>query len=154
MKRVILQSRVVLTVLLVVFAGGCAANMAAPIAINELATSAERSRPPFDTARSSDAAQPDTAASGRASGLVAHIDPTTGEFLPDPPADRVAPPRAAEAAKASAPQLYEVPSPTPGGGVMIDLQDQFQTPLAATMDADGKVTVKHKPMSPAGAENK
>ncbi len=154
MKQVILQSRVVLTALLVVFAGGCAANMAAPIAVEEPATTPERAQPRFDAARTSDPAKPNTAASKRAPGIVVHIDPTTGEFLPEPPADGVTPLPAADAAKASAPQLFEVPSPTPGGGVMIDLQDQFQTPLVATIDADGKVTLEHESTMPARAEDK
>jgi len=125
MKQVILQSRVVLTVLLVVFVGGCAANMAAPIAVNEVATSPEPSRPPFDGGRSSDTVQPDMAGTGAASGLVAHIDPTTGKFLPEPPAAGVTPPQRAEAAKAPPPQFDVVHSPTPGGGIMIDLQGHF-----------------------------
>jgi len=140
--------------LLVVFVGGCAANTAGRIAIEELATSPEQAQPRFDAAQNSDPAKPNAAASKEASGLVVHIDPTTGEFLAEPPAKDVTPPRAAAAAKASAPQFREVPSPTLGGGVMIDLQGHFHTPLVATIDADGKVTLKHESALPAGAENK
>ncbi|MDZ4345628.1 MAG: hypothetical protein U1E51_24705 [Candidatus Binatia bacterium] len=141
MEQVILQSRVVLTALLVVFAGGCAANIPG------------QPQPQFDAARSSDAAKPEMAGTGVASGLVVHIDPKTGEFLPEPPADGVTPQRA-NAVKAPAPQFDLVPSPTPGGGVMIDLQGHFQTPLVATIDADGKVTMKHELRAPIGTENK
>ena len=154
MKQVILQSRVVLTALLVVFAAGCAANVAAPVGVINPATSLGQPQPQFDAARSSDAAKPEMAGTGIASGLVVHIDPNTGEFLPEPLANGVTPQPAANAAKASAPQLYEVPSPTPGVGVMIDLQGHFQTPLVATIDADGKVTMKHELRAPIGTENK
>jgi len=154
MKQLNLRGNAGLAVFLVVFAGGCAVKIPAPIAVEELATSVERAQPRIDAARTPDPAKPGAAASKEAPGMVVHIDPTTGEFLPEPPADGTTPPRAAEAAKASIPQFYEVPSPTPGGGVMIDLQGQFQTPLVATMDADGKVTVKHEPKLPAGAEGK
>lgn len=154
MKHLNFWCNVGLTALLVVFVGGCAANMAAPIAVEELATSPERAQPRFDAARTAEAAKPSASASKGAPGIVVHIDPTTGEFLPEPPADGVTPPQAADAAKAPAPQFHEVPSPIPGGGVMIDLQGQFQTPLVATIDADGKVTVKHESTLPAGAENK
>ena len=37
---------------------------------------------------------------------------------------------------------------------MIDLKGHFRTPLAATIDADGKVTLKHESGEPAGAEKK
>jgi hypothetical protein len=152
MKQVILQTRVILTLLLVVFIGGCAANSAAPPGIEPI----EVSKPPqknFSAARSSDAAKPEIGGTEGTSGLVAHIDPTTGEFLPEAPANSITPQRA-EAAKAPAPHFNVVPSPTLGGGVMVDLQGHFQAPLVATMDADGKVTMKHEPTAPAGTENK
>jgi hypothetical protein len=154
MKHLDFWHNVGLTASLVVFVGGCAANMAAPIAVEEPATSPERAQPLFDAARTAEAAKPSASASKGDPGIVVHIDPTTGEFLPEPPADGVTPPRAADAAKAPVPQFQEVSSPIPGGGVMIDLQGQFQTPLVATIDADGKVTVKHESTLPAGAENK
>ena len=37
---------------------------------------------------------------------------------------------------------------------MIDLKGHFRTPLVATIDADGKVTLKHESGAPAGAEKK
>ena len=37
----------------------------------------------------------------------------------------------------------EVPSSVPGGGVKVDLQGRFQSPLVGTIDADGKVKMQH-----------
>ena len=37
---------------------------------------------------------------------------------------------------------------------MIDLKGQFQTPLVATINADGKVTLKHEPTLPAEMDGK
>lgn len=143
MKQLVFQRHVALTALLVVFVGGCAANMAAPLGVIDLTTNPEQPQPRFDAARSSDAATPNIASTGVASGLVVHIDPITVEFLSEPPTNGVTPQKAEAATKVPAPQFDVVPSPTPGGGVMIDLQGHFQTPLVATIDADGKVTVKH-----------
>ncbi len=87
-------------------------------------------------------------------GIVVHIDPTTGRFLPEPPAGNVTPPPATASLKASPPPLYETASPTPGGGVMIDLNGQFHTPLVATINADGKVTLNHASTIPGQAESR
>jgi hypothetical protein len=138
----------------IVFAGGCAANMQTPKAVEERATGLEDSQPQFDTAQTDKGAKTATNPRENAPGIVVHIDPTTGEFLPEPPAGGVALPQPADAARAPAPQLYEVPSPVPGGGMMIDLQGQFRTPLVATMGPDGKVTLKHQSTLPSEIEKK
>lgn len=140
--------------LAVFIAGGCTANMPAPRAFEEPAISSQNEQPQLDRSRIADPVEPAAVASEKAAGIVVHIDPTTGEFLPEPPATGVAQPPATEAAKAPFPELYEVASPTPGGGVMIDLKGRFRTPLVATIDAEGKVTLKHESNVPAGAENK
>ena len=143
-----------LLTLAVFIAGGCAANMPAPRAVGEPAISSQNEQPQLDTSRIANPVEPPAVAGEKAAGIVVHIDPTTGEFLPEPPATGVAEPPAAGAAKAPLPELYEVASPTPGGGVMIDLKGHFRTPLVATMDADGKVTLKHESKVPAGTEKK
>jgi hypothetical protein len=154
MKQLVFQRRAALTAVLVVFIGGCAANLAAPRGVKDPSTGPRQSQADLDVARTSNPAQSDTAATAGASGFVVHIDPTTGEFLPEPPPDGITP-LGAEAAKAPAPQFRAVPSPVLGGGVMVDLQGQFQTPLVATIDADGKLTVKHESrMTATGAEHK
>lgn len=89
-------------------------------------------------------------------GIIVHIDPKTGKVkspapgeLPDhilkPPPDAVKKP----------PQpLRETLSPVPGGGVVIELDDRFQTPLSATIDAGGKVRFEHKPTMCSPDDNK
>ena len=150
MKQVEFARCIVLSALLVVVLSGCAANMAMPIAVDSLAASPDGAPPRFDSAETSRPANPSAAARKEAAGMVVHIDPTTGEFLPEPAADGVTT-QAADAAKVSVRQLKAVPSPTLGGGIMIDLQGQFQTPLVATIDADGKLTMKHESAMPAAA---
>jgi len=77
-------------------------------------------------------------------------DPVTGE-LGDPPAEAPAqvslPPD--DALSTSSEGLVETPSPGPGGGVMVDLQGRFRSPLIATQDAEGKITIQHLPGGPS-----
>jgi hypothetical protein len=73
-------------------------------------------------------------------------DPVTGE-LGDPPAeapDQISLPPA-DALSTSSEGLVETPSPMPDGGVMVDLQGRFRSPLIATQDAEGKITIQHLP---------
>jgi hypothetical protein len=151
MKQLSFWRNLRLVALLIVFVGGCASNVALSTGVEELTSGPERARPGFDAARSSDPTEADAGARKGTSGVVVHIDPSTGEFRPEPPAKEVTP---APAAKASIPQFSEVSSPTLGGGVMIDLKGQFQTPLVATIDAEGKMTLKHETTMPAGMEGK
>ena len=63
-----------------------------------------------------------------------HVDPSTGAIVTAP----VGPPAAAQMAPAtshSAAGLVEVPSP--GGGVILDLQGRFLSPVTATVAPDG-----------------
>ncbi|MGH7926924.1 MAG: hypothetical protein ACREQV_03930, partial [Candidatus Binatia bacterium] len=57
-------------------------------------------------------------------------------------------------AKPPLPELRQTLSPVPGGGVMIDLDDRFHTPLTATIDAGGKVRFEHKPTAPGSGDKK
>ena len=85
-----------------------------------------------------------------ASGMRIYRDPVTGEFG-DPPVEAPAqvsvPPD--DALSTSSEGLVETPSPVPGGGVMIDLQGRFRSPLIATQDAEGKITIQHLPSGPS-----
>lgn len=146
MKQLSFRGSLGLVALLIVFVGGCAANLVAPKGLEKSSRGLEHEQPGFATARNSDSKTADPGANKGAPGIVVHIDPTTGEFRPEPPAKEVMP---APAAKVSIPLFSEVSSPTPGGGVMIDLKGQFQTPLVATINADGKVTLKHETTMPA-----
>ena len=72
-------------------------------------------------------------------------DPDTGQ-IGEPPAG--APPtevpgRLRDALSTSSEGLVETTSPTPGGGVMVDLKGRFLSPLIATRDADGKLSIQH-----------
>ena len=75
------------------------------------------------------------------------IDPKTGEII-TPPAGVLPDPDAQPAvAKKPLAELRETLSPVPGGGVMINLDERFHTPLSATIDIDGKVKFQHKQTS-------
>jgi hypothetical protein len=69
-----------------------------------------------------------------------YVDPATGELLPGRPTS-LPPEPAASALNTSAAGLVEVPSP--GGGMMIDLQGRFQSPLVATIQPDGTLRLRH-----------
>ena len=81
-----------------------------------------------------------------APGMMIYIDPQTGAIRPDP-APGTAPlqltPQLRDAFSTSHQGLVEVPSSVPGGGVKLDLQGRFQSPLVVTIDADGKVKMQH-----------
>jgi hypothetical protein len=81
-----------------------------------------------------------------AAGMRIYLDPETGEPR-DPPTeamDQVSLPPD-DALSTSSEGLVETPSPVPGGGVKLDLQGRFRSPLIATQDAEGKVTIQHLP---------
>lgn len=101
--------------------------------------------PSFGQTQTPPAEKPAAAPEGTG-GMRVYIDPQTGAISPDPaPAT---PPSAAtererNASSTSHQGLVEVPSSEPGGGVQVDLQGRFQSPLVGTMDADGKVRTRH-----------
>jgi hypothetical protein len=75
-----------------------------------------------------------------------YIDPRTGAIVREPtpgtqPLQLT--PRLRDSFRTSHEGLIETPSSTPGGGVKLDLQGRFQSPLAATADRDGKVRIQH-----------
>jgi hypothetical protein len=79
--------------------------------------------------------------------IIVHIDPQTGRIITPPttPLPGQVPQSPLDTAKQPLPQLQQTLSPVPGGGVMIQLDERFHTPLTATIDADGKVRFEHKP---------
>lgn len=79
-------------------------------------------------------------------GMKIFVDPKTGKISrPSPqPALPEASQRSLQVTKEPSPELFEVPSPRSGGGVMIDLKGQFRSPLTATRDAAGKLSIKHQ----------
>ncbi len=71
-----------------------------------------------------------------------YIDPETGEFGEPPP--EAAPPEAPPQAELQlqSEELVEVPGTTEAGGVTVELNGQFQSPLTVTRDADGKISLR------------
>jgi hypothetical protein len=92
----------------------------------------------------------------KASGIIVHIEPKSGEFTtPSPkaiPAQK--PQQSLERSGEAAAELQEILSPVPGGGVAVRLGERFSTPLSATIDADGKVRLEHSPFLPDPGDKK
>lgn len=101
-----------------------------------------------ETHRPVAAASPATSGSApqKDPGMKIFVDPKTGEMSKPAPQPVLpeATQRSFEAVKEPLPELLEMPSPRPGGGIMIDLKGQFRTPLKASRDADGKLSIKHE----------
>ena len=83
---------------------------------------------------------------GETQGMRIYLDPGTSEVTTQPHGSAAAQSQkeALQAIKPTVTELREAVSPVPGGGFMIDLKDQFMSPLAATVDGNGKVSVKHE----------
>jgi hypothetical protein len=92
-----------------------------------------------------------------ASGMIIHIDPQTRE-LRKAPAPGTVPlqlsPQERNAFSTSHQGLVEMPSPVPGGGVKLDLQGRFQSPLVGTIDPGGKFKMQHLSEPPESGDNK
>ena len=112
--------------------------------------------PPSSAAEDAPAAQPPGAAQASAAlpsataegfgGMTIHIDPKTGAILSQPAPGSEAlqfTPDQQRAFSTSQQGLREVAGTEPGGGIKVDLQGRFQSPLIATMGADGKVRMQH-----------
>jgi hypothetical protein len=96
--------------------------------------------------------QPAPDVPGGGSGMIIHIDPQTGVFRRQPAPGTVPlqiSPQTLNALSTSHQGLVEVPSSAPGGGIRVDLQGRFQSPLFATVDRDGKVRIGHLHEGPA-----
>ena len=87
----------------------------------------------------------------RPSGFIVHVDPLTGHILPEPPVPAHG--QGLERQQLQLPPIeplpaVETPSPAPGGGVKVKLNRQFNQTLFATIEADGKIKVEHRPPHP------
>jgi hypothetical protein len=102
-------------------------------------------------------AEKPAAVPGGASGMIIHIDPQTGE-LRKTPAPGTVPlqlsPHERNAFSGSHQGLVEAPSSVPGGGVKLDLQGRFQSPLVVTVDPDGKLKMQHLGEPAESGDNK
>ena len=80
-----------------------------------------------------------------AQGMVVHRDPATGKLGSRrpirPPPDTV-PFAVRQAAPSSPVALPETPGTTPAGGVKVDLEGGFDSPMRVTLGADGKAHVE------------
>ena len=100
---------------------------------------------PSPMERASGAAQAQS--SGTAPGMKVYVDPQTGAFLSEPPQGAAPPelsPAERNAFSTSHQGLSEEQNPIPGGGVRLNLQGRFQSPLTVTVGPDGKVTMQHR----------
>jgi len=81
-----------------------------------------------------------------ASGMVIYVDPQTGDLLKEPAPGSVPiqlTPQLQNALSTSHQGLVEVPGSTAGGGVKVDLQGRFRSPMISTVGGDGKVGTVH-----------
>ncbi len=89
--------------------------------------------------------------------MVIYIDPQTGALLKEPAPGTVPlqlTPQLQNALSTSHHGLIEEPSPVPGGGVKLDLQGRFRSPLFVTTDASGKLRIRHLPEIPGSGDRK
>ncbi|HEX2228055.1 MAG TPA: hypothetical protein VHM64_13025 [Candidatus Binatia bacterium] len=81
-------------------------------------------------------------------GFIVHIDPLTGQILPEPPApdqSQALERQQLQSAPIEPLPAIATPTPVPGGGVKVKLNRQFNQTLFATIGADGKIKVEHRP---------
>jgi hypothetical protein len=100
---------------------------------------------------------PAFSADGDASGLMIYVDPQTGAILKVPAPGTVPlqlSPELQNALSTSHDGLVEVPSPLPGGGIKLDLQGRFQSPLFVTIDANGNAKILHLHETPEPGDKK
>lgn len=92
------------------------------------------------------------AAGSGAASMTVYIDPQTGAILtqPQPGHTPLVLDAATQAAMSTSDKgLVEVPSPVPGGGVMVDLQGRFQSPFVVVLDEQGQPKTHHLNETPA-----
>ncbi len=130
-----IRSKLGLGVLMATLTNGCVAHT-----IGQITSEPQMSHP------QSTLGQP-TEPPEKTPAIIVHIDPQTGRIITPPttPLPGQVPQSPLDTVKQPLPQLQQTLSPVPGGGVMIQLDERFHTPLTATIDADGKVRFEHKP---------
>jgi hypothetical protein len=102
-----------------------------------------------------DTSQPPAAVPEGASGMIIYIDPQTGAVLNEPAPGTVPLQWTPELQNAlSTSQQGLVETPAAGGGVKVDLQGRFQSPLTATIDANGNLRMQHLHEMPESGHNK
>jgi hypothetical protein len=107
------------------------------------------------TGANAGASQPPAAVPEGAAGMIIYIDPQTGAILHEPAPGTVPlqlTPQLQNALSTSQQGLVETPAA--GGGVKVDLQGRFQSPLTATLDANGNLRLQHLHEMPESGHNK
>ena len=124
-------------------------------ALTEENPSAPSGPPASGTSVSQPAAQqPGAAPQG---GMIIYIDPQTGAVRQDPAPGTVPlqlSPQERNAFGTSHEGLVQAPSAQPGGGVKLDLQGRFQSPLIGTIDGDGQLKTQHLGDTPGSGDKK
>jgi len=81
-----------------------------------------------------------------AAGMKVYVDPSTGQITHTPPPNAATmslSPAEQNAFSRSDQGLVQIPNAGPAGGVKVDLQGRFQSPLIATVGPDGRLQIKH-----------
>jgi hypothetical protein len=87
--------------------------------------------------------------------MLIYIDPQTG-VVRNAPAPGTVPLQVTPALQNALSTSHHglVETPAAGGGVQVDLQGRFQSPLAATIDAQGDLRLQHLPALPESGHPK
>src|SRR5262247_4166969 len=107
------------------------------------------------TRASAGATPPPAAVPAGAGGMLIYIDPPTG-VVRNAPAPGTVPLQATPALQNALSTSHHglVETPAAGGGVKVDLQGRFKSPLAATIDANGDLRMQHLPALPESGHTK
>ncbi len=115
--------------------------------------SPEDTRVPSSTATAAEPVETTPGTPEGAAAMRVYSDPQTGKFeVPTggPSVEEIE--SLGRAFSTSSQGLVETPSPVQGGGVKIDLQGRFRSPLVATQGANGKYSIQHRPQMPSSGE--
>jgi hypothetical protein len=101
------------------------------------------------------ASQPPATVPEGASGMILYIDPPTGAIL-NAPAPGTVPLQLIPGLRNTLSTSHQglVETPAAGGGVKVDLQERFQSPLTATIDANGNLRIQHLHQMPESDHHK
>ena len=156
MTRSSFRRNVALGALFAAVSGGCAGPLLPPTSSGLQPTILGDTQGYQNRGLPAESAKHSASGAVSAPGMVVHIDPKTGKITTPAVESQKAEilQQSSQAIQKPRPQLYETLSTEPGGGIVIELDDRFLTPLTATVDADGKMRLKHLPAGsrPGGQE--
>lgn len=140
--------KIALAILLTTLAGACALTPVPHRGTASLSTYPATSEPQTPEPEAKEISQAAGHNRPQAPGFVVHVDPLTGQMLPEPPTPAqgaVLESQQLHSTPIEAPQAVEIPSAVSGGGVKVKLNRQFHQPLFATIEAGGKIKLEHGP---------